>query len=172
MNKSYIYIYTIHIYIYIYQKTTFSRFSDSDPPGCLWVSPGCLLGASWEFPGCLLGVPWASLSERRKKKLVWGLVLGSFLWIRSGFQVVISPVSQFAAWTQIFTWGIFIGREYIIETPYRLPIGPKGTAPAAADSSRWWCSCLRMLQHQQGANIYFSCVCLVFLKNQRMCGMW
>ena len=28
--------------------------------GCLWVPPGCLLGASWVPPGCLLGASWVS----------------------------------------------------------------------------------------------------------------
>ena len=61
--------------VYIMKKSTFSRFSSSDPPGCLlgvsgclWVplgasgclldASGCLLGASWmppESPGSLLG---------------------------------------------------------------------------------------------------------------------
>ena len=27
-------------------------------PGCPWVPPGCLLGASLVAPGCLLGVSW------------------------------------------------------------------------------------------------------------------
>jgi len=38
-----------------------------------------------------------------------------FLWILSGFQVVISPISQFAARTHIFTWEIFISRREYVE---------------------------------------------------------
>ena len=48
------------------QKSTFLRFSASDPPGCLLGVSGCLLvppGVSWVSlgsPGCLLGVSWVS----------------------------------------------------------------------------------------------------------------
>ena len=49
--------------VYSMQKSTFLRFSASDPPGCLLDASGCLwmpLGASWVSPGCFLGVSWVS----------------------------------------------------------------------------------------------------------------
>jgi hypothetical protein len=42
----------------ILQHFTSKSFLD---PWCLWLAPGCLLGASWVPPGCLLGLSWVLL---------------------------------------------------------------------------------------------------------------